>query len=202
MPEKRVGAEIYCQTGCQSSDSIKVHQVRWMTTMSTAAVDGKGGVVVVAASGGFDPLHVGHVEYLEQAKKLGDRLVVIVNSDAFLVRKKGYAFMPMEERMKIVKALKSVDEVVPCIDQDQSVCATLAQLKPTIFAKGGDRFNSEIPEAQICKKLGIQVVDGLGQKLQSSSTLVNKHRKHQPTKLSPTPNPTSVPSNSAQPFKH
>lgn len=128
--------------------------------------------VVVAASGGFDPLHVGHVEYLESAKRLGDKLIVIVNGDEFLKHKKGYAFMPLQERMKIVAALRCVDQVMACVDQDQTVCESLRQLKPNIFAKGGDRFNSEIPEAQICKALGITVVDGLGPKIQSSSALV------------------------------
>lgn len=133
--------------------------------------------LVVAASGGFDPLHVGHVEYLEAARKLGDRLVVIVNSDDFLKRKKGYAFMPLSERMQIVSALRCVDAVVACIDSDQTVCETLKMLKPTIFAKGGDRFVSEIPESTVCKAFSIRVVDGLGPKLQSSSALVEAQRK-------------------------
>ncbi len=131
-------------------------------------------MIVVAASGGFDPLHVGHVEYLEHAKSLGDKLVVIVNTDDFLLRKKGYAFMPLEERMKIVQALKCVDEVVACIDKDQSVCETLRMLKPNIFAKGGDRNIGNIPEAVVCSEVGITIVDGLGAKIQSSSDLVKK----------------------------
>lgn len=132
---------------------------------------------VVAASGGFDPLHVGHVEYLEFAKKLageGGKLVVIVNSDDFLLRKKGYAFMPLAERMAIVKALRCVDEVVACIDQDQSVCETLRMVKPDVFAKGGDRNVGNIPEAKVCEECGIDIVDGLGEKIQSSSDLVKK----------------------------
>ncbi len=131
-------------------------------------------MVIVAASGGFDPIHVGHVEYLEHAKSLGDKLVVIVNTDDFLLRKKGYAFMPLAERMKIVQALKCVDEVIACIDKDQSVCETLRMLKPNIFAKGGDRNVGNIPEAVICSEVGITIVDGLGAKIQSSSDLVKK----------------------------
>jgi D-beta-D-heptose 7-phosphate kinase/D-beta-D-heptose 1-phosphate adenosyltransferase len=129
---------------------------------------------IVAASGGFDPLHVGHVEYLQQARSLGDKLVVIVNSDEFLIRKKGYAFMPLRERMAIVAALRYVDEVVACIDQDQTVCESLRMLRPNIFAKGGDRTIDTLPELAICSELGIEIVDGLGAKVQSSSDLVNK----------------------------
>jgi cytidyltransferase-like protein len=125
----------------------------------------------------FDPLHFGHVEYLQQAAKLGDKLIVIVNDDDFLMRKKGYVFMPMMERMGIVAALRCVDEVVQCIDKDQTVCETLRMLKPKIFAKGGDRNAGEIPEAAVCRELGIQIVDGLGAKIQSSSELVKKIRK-------------------------
>jgi len=132
---------------------------------------------VVAASGGMDPLHFGHVQYLNLARSLGDKLVVIVNSDEFLIRKKGYAFMPLEERMGILSALRCVDEVVACIDQDQSVCETLRMLKPNVFAKGGDRNVGNIPEAAVCKELGIEIVDGLGAKIQSSSELVKKLRK-------------------------
>ncbi len=132
---------------------------------------------VVAASGGFDPLHVGHIEYLEHAKSLGDKLVVIINSDEFLHRKKGYAFMPLKERMAIIGALRCVDEVIACIDQDQSVCETLRMLKPNIFAKGGDRNVGNIPEAAICEELGIDIIDGLGDKIQSSSDLVKRTKK-------------------------
>ncbi len=130
--------------------------------------------MIVAASGGFDPLHVGHIEYLEKAKKLGDKLVVILNQDMFLMRKKGHVFMPFAERKRILEALKCVDEVVPCIDDDQSVCKTLELLKPAIFAKGGDRNATNIPERAVCARLGIKIVDGLGEKVQSSSELINK----------------------------
>jgi len=134
-------------------------------------------MVVVAASGGFDPLHVGHVEYLEHAKSLGDKLIVIVNTDDFLLKKKGYAFMPLAERVKIVQALRCVDEVMVCIDKDQSVCESLRHLKPDIFAKGGDRNVGNIPEATVCNELNITIVDGLGQKIQSSSELVQKMKR-------------------------
>jgi len=129
---------------------------------------------VVVASGGFDPLHVGHIEYLNKAKELGDMLVVILNSDEFLIKKKGFVFMKAEERKTILKNLKSVDLVVDCIDQDMTVCQTLAVINPDIFAKGGDRTKEEIPERDICRILDIEIVDGLGPKIQSSSELVNK----------------------------
>ncbi len=130
--------------------------------------------IIVAASGYFDPLHFGHIEYLELAKKLGDKLVVIVNNDEQATLKKGKSFMPLVERMKIVTALRCVDEVVVSIDKDRSVCKTLEMIKPNIFAKGGDRTADEIPEAAICNKYNIKIIDGLGAKIQSSSELVKK----------------------------
>jgi rfaE bifunctional protein nucleotidyltransferase chain/domain len=127
---------------------------------------------IIATSGYFDPLHVGHLESIELAKKLGGKLVVIVNNDKQAILKKGRPFMPQEERMKIVKALKCVDEVILSIDEDRSVCKTLEMLKPDIYAKGGDRNLDNVPEAEVCKRLGIKIVDGLGKKIQSSSWLI------------------------------
>ncbi len=126
---------------------------------------------VVVTSGYFDPLHVGHIECLELAKQLGDKLVVIVNSDFQAKLKKGKSFMSQEDRMKIISALRCVDEVFLSIDKDKTQCESLKYLKPHIFAKGGDRMSSEIPESEICKKLGIQIVDQLGEKIRSSSAL-------------------------------
>lgn len=131
----------------------------------------------VAASGYFNPLHKGHVEYLEKAKQLGDYLIVIVNSDHQRALKNSKEFMDEDERMEIVNALRCVDEVILSIDKDGTVCDTLALIKPDVFAKGGDRFATEIPEAKICQELGIQMVDGLGNKIQSSSWLLNKETK-------------------------
>ena len=129
---------------------------------------------VIAFSGYFDPLHVGHLEGLELAKALGGKLVVIVNSDKQAIMKKGFAFMPEDERMKIVGALSCVDEVVLSIDEDQTQCKTLEMIKPDIFAKGGDRNAGEIPEGAICRECGIKIVDGLGAKIQSSSELAER----------------------------
>ena len=126
---------------------------------------------VVATSGYFDPLHVGHIECLELAKQLGDKLVVIVNSDFQAKLKKGKSFMSQEDRMKIIAALKCVDEVFLSIDKDKTQCESLKYLKPHIFAKGGDRMSDEIPESKVCRELGINIVDGLGKKIRSSSKL-------------------------------
>ena len=126
---------------------------------------------IVATSGYFDPLHVGHLECLELAKQLGDKLIVIVNSDLQTKLKKGESFMKQEDRMKIISALKCVDEVFLSIDKDESQCESLRYLEPNIFAKGGDRMSDEIPESKVCRELGIDIVDGLGKKIRSSSEL-------------------------------
>ena len=126
---------------------------------------------IVVTSGYFDPLHVGHLECLEMAKELGDRLIVIINSDLQAKLKKGKSFMNENDRMKIVSALKCVDHVFLSIDKDKSQCESLRHLKPDIFAKGGDRMSDEIPESKVCKELGIDIVDGLGEKIRSSSDL-------------------------------
>lgn len=135
--------------------------------------------MIVAASGYFDPLHAGHIEYLRLAKEQGDKLVVIVNNDKQTVAKKGYEFMPFKERCEIIKALEFVDEVFPSVDEDGSVCKSIEAVKPHIFAKGGDRFSYEIPEAAVCKALGIDIRDSLGMKIQSSSELVERQKKMQ-----------------------
>ena len=126
---------------------------------------------VVAVSGYFDPLHVGHVELFEMASKLGDELIVIVNNDKQAVLKKGKPFMNEADRLKIVSSLRCVDVAYLSIDEDETVCASLAKLKPDIFANGGDRSNKEAPESQICRENDIKIVDGLGAKIRSSSDL-------------------------------
>ena len=126
---------------------------------------------VVAISGYFDPIHVGHLEYINMAKKLGDKLVVIVNNNYQCELKKGKPFMDEKDRVTIVSNLKNVDEVFLSIDEDKTVCASLQKIKPDIFANGGDRKNYEIPESVICKKYDIKIIDGLGDKIRSSSDL-------------------------------
>ena len=135
--------------------------------------------IIVVASGYFDPLHLGHVEYLTFAKQLGNKLIVILNNDEQAKLKKGKSFMKLEERKKILEALKCVDEVFVSIDLDPSVCKSLEAIKPDIFAKGGDRFIHEIPESGICEKCGIKIVDGLGDKIQSSSELIKNSSNHE-----------------------
>lgn len=126
---------------------------------------------LVAISGYFDPIHVGHLEYINMAKKLGDKLVVIVNNNYQCELKKGKPFMDEKDRLTIVSNLKNVDEVFLSIDEDKTVCASLEKIKPDIFANGGDRKNYEIPESVICKKHDIKIIDGLGDKIRSSSDL-------------------------------
>jgi cytidyltransferase-like protein len=133
---------------------------------------------IVAVSGYFDPLHVGHIDLFELAQKLGDKLVVIVNNNKQTEMKKGKYFMPVEERKKILEALKCVDEVFVSIDEDRSVCKSLEAVHPNIFANGGDRFNYEVPEAEVCKKLGVEIIDGLGKKIQSSSDLIKNFEEN------------------------
>ena len=130
---------------------------------------------VVIVSGYFDPLHVGHLEYFKLAKDLADELIVIVNNDEQAKLKKGESFMSERDRMEIIYALECVDEVLISCDEDASVCKSLelaAQFKPMahlIFAKGGDRNFGEVPEVDVCEKLGIEMVDNLGEKIRSSS---------------------------------
>ena len=125
----------------------------------------------VAVSGYFDPIHIGHLEYLRMAKDLGDSLVVIVNNNYQCKLKKGKHFMDENDRVEIVKALRLVDEVFLSIDNDRTVCKSLEEIKPDIFANGGDRATSEVPETPVCKKFNIKMVDGLGDKIRSSSSL-------------------------------
>ena len=132
---------------------------------------------IVAVSGGFDPVHIGHIRMFRDAAKLG-KLAVILNTDDFLLRKKGYVFMPLEERREVIESIRYVDSTVVSIDEDDSVCKTLAVLKPDMFANGGDRASrSDIRETEICKKLGIEMVFGIGgNKVQSSSELARKDK--------------------------
>tara|TARA_Y100000310_G_scaffold341895_1_gene442747 strand:- start:2870 stop:3298 length:429 start_codon:yes stop_codon:yes gene_type:complete len=126
----------------------------------------------IAVSGYFDPLHIGHLDLIKRAKKFGDHLIVIVNNDTQAILKKGKAFMPQEERMEIVNSLRGVDEVILSIDEDRTIRKTLEIVKPNIFANGGDRISIEdVPEREICERLGIEMINNLGKKLQSSSDL-------------------------------
>lgn len=138
-------------------------------------------MITVAISGGFDPVHVGHIELMEKARGLGDRLVLIMNNDNWLVAKKGFAFMPEQERAAVLRAIRYVDEVLITKHekntQDMSVCKELEELRPDIFANGGDRKHDNIPEYELCDKLGIEMVFNLGDKIQSSSDLVKRAKE-------------------------
>lgn len=134
--------------------------------------------IIVCASGYFNPIHYGHIEYLEKSKKLGDKLIVIVNNDKQSHLKKGSSFMPEEERLKIIRSLRCVDAAVLSVDEDRTVCKTLSHLHPDIFTNGGDQNNDSIPERDICEKMKTKLVDNLGNKIQSSSWLLAKSNKN------------------------
>jgi D-beta-D-heptose 7-phosphate kinase/D-beta-D-heptose 1-phosphate adenosyltransferase len=133
---------------------------------------------IVTVSGGFDPIHVGHVRMIQEAATYGD-VIIIANSDKWLKRKKGYVFMSYEERQEILYALKGVVDVMEADDDDNTVCKTLEKIKPDIFANGGDRKTGNVPEYNVCRKLGIDMLFGIGgnDKPQSSSWLVDKATK-------------------------
>lgn len=132
----------------------------------------------VAISGGFDPIHVGHIRMFQAARKLGDKLVVILNNDNWLKLKKGFSFMPEDERKEMIEAFSEVDKVVltshTSKTRDISICKELEKIHPDVFANGGDRLANNIPEVQLCKKLGIQMVFNVGKggKIQSSSWMI------------------------------
>ena len=145
---------------------------------------------IVCVSGGFDPIHVGHVRLIQEAAALGDELVVIINNDNWLMKKKGFVFMPQDQRREIIEGIKGVTRVVftshePGFD-DRSVCRELREIRPDIFAQGGDRDlkdaldpnSSQNPEARLCSELGIEIVYGVGKggKVQSSSWLTAEDR--------------------------
>lgn len=137
---------------------------------------------IIAVSGGFDPIHIGHVRMIREARALGDELVVILNNDNWLMAKKGFVFMPEAERQEIIEALEGVSKVVLTKhvenDPDRSVCEALREIHPDIFANGGDRFADNIPEAVLARELNIELVFGIGRggKVQSSSWLTAKDR--------------------------
>lgn len=135
---------------------------------------------VVAVSGGFDPTHIGHIRLFEAARKLGDKLIVILNNDNWLKKKKGFIFMPQKERKELLEALKPVDKVIltthPKNPKDMSVCKELEKLKLDIFANGGDRTKKNVPEVAVCKKINCKMVFNVGGgKIQSSSRLLSKY---------------------------
>ena len=136
---------------------------------------------VIIVSGYFNPIHKGHLEYFTHAKAKGNLLFVIVNSDYQRALKGSKEFQKEEERLLIVQHIKEVDQAFLSIDQDRTVCKTLEMLytqfgatNQLAFANGGDQNNTSIPEVPICQALGIELIDGLGEKIQSSSWLLNR----------------------------
>lgn len=145
-----------------------------MTSMKSSKI--KTAIIV---SGYFNPIHKGHIEYFQMAKNLADELFVIVNSDYQRALKGSKSFQDENERLIIVSNIKAVDEVFLSIDQDRTVCNTIKKISEDFgsefelyFANGGDQNNNTIPEKNICDKLGIRLIDGLGDKIQSSSWLL------------------------------
>tara|TARA_R100000388_G_scaffold94864_1_gene83840 strand:- start:1791 stop:2231 length:441 start_codon:yes stop_codon:yes gene_type:complete len=131
-------------------------------------------IPTVAVSGGFDPIHKGHVQMIEEASNYG-QVIVILNSDEWLIRKKGYKFMSFEERAYIVGNIKGVTIVTSVDDSDGSVCKALERIRPDYFANGGDRKLTNTPEMELCKELDIGLLWNVGGgKTQSSSELVDK----------------------------
>tara|TARA_B100001939_G_C16694864_1_gene510297 strand:+ start:106 stop:540 length:435 start_codon:yes stop_codon:yes gene_type:complete len=140
---------------------------------------------VVIVSGYFNPIHKGHIEYFNMAKSKGDKLFVIVNNDLQRQLKGSKEFMLQEERKLIVENIKSVDKVFLSIDKDKTVIKTIEKISNQFsaeyilyFANGGDQDNSSIPESDICQNLGIKMIDGLGDKVQSSSWILNKKNEN------------------------
>ena len=141
---------------------------------------------IVATSGYFDPLHVGHLECLEMASELGDKLIVIVNSDLQAKLKKGKSFMKEEDRIRIIKSLKAVDKVYLSTDRDESVLETLKHLlvqnqangrNSFLFCNGGDRSGANTPEERLCSSNShhlTSVYNVGGNKRQSSSDLISQ----------------------------
>lgn len=138
---------------------------------------------IAIVSGYFDPFHVGHLEYLKLARLSADMLIVILNNDNQAALKKGYSFMNERDRLKIISEFRVVDRVILSLDVDTSVCNTLELIAnqynndTLVFCNGGDRHVAEVPEMEVCTKYNIEMVDGLGEKIESSSELVNK--KHE-----------------------
>lgn len=140
--------------------------------------------VVVMVSGGFDPIHIGHVRYMQEAKKLGGILVVVINNDNWLRKKKGKEFMAEIDRKEIIEALACVDKVIISSHlpntKDMSVCEEIKKVKPHLFANGGDRFADDIPEFKLCNEMGIKMIFNVGRggKVRSSSDLLKEFSRN------------------------
>lgn len=140
-------------------------------------------MITVIVSGGFDPVRLGHLNYIYGAEKLGDRLIIILNSDEFLLKKGEKLYPDIKERKEIMEAIAGIRFgvkalVITAVDEDMTVCKTLEMIRRTfpedelIFANGGDRKDGNVPEKKICEELGVKMVFGVGgEKITSSSEL-------------------------------
>ena len=135
---------------------------------------------VIVLSGGFDPMHVGHLRMIQESAKMAEIVIAGVNSDEWLMRKKGYVFMPHEERVEMVQGTRGVSKAMAFDDDDNSACDLLRRVRAlwpnfkVAFANGGDRTSDNIPEIPVADELGVHLIWGVGGgKVQSSSDLVN-----------------------------
>jgi cytidyltransferase-like protein len=135
----------------------------------------------IIVSGYFNPIHKGHLEYFNNAKAMADKLFVIVNNDHQRALKGSKEFQDENERMIIVSNIKAVDKAILSIDTDRTVCATIKMIAEQFgetfelgFANGGDQNNDTIPERSVCEEMNVALIDGLGDKIQSSSWLLKK----------------------------
>ena len=129
----------------------------------------------IMVSGGFDPVHIGHIRMILEAARHGD-VIVVANSDDWLFRKKGFVFMEFTQRAEILAAIKGVVKVSGVDDTDGTVCEAIKRLKPDMFANGGDRRKHNTPEQAVCEELGVEMLWGIGgeDKANSSSDLVER----------------------------
>ena len=137
----------------------------------------------IIVSGYFNPIHKGHLEYFNNAKAMADKLFVIVNNDQQRELKGSKEFQDENERMAIVSNIKAVDKAILSIDTDRTVCATIKMIAEQFvgefelgFANGGDQNNDSIPERAVCKQMNVALIDGLGDKIQSSSWLLRNFK--------------------------
>ena len=131
----------------------------------------------IMVSGGFDPVHIGHIRMIREASRYGD-VIVVANSDDWLFRKKGFVFMEWEQRAEILSSIKGVVKVSGVDDSDGTVCHAIRRLKPDYFANGGDRKKHNTPEQSVCDELGVKMLWGIGgdDKANSSSELIERVR--------------------------
>jgi len=163
--------------------SQKIRERKWIASdcefniLSNSGEGLKSCSPIVAVSGGFDPVHIGHIRMIQDAAKMG-KVMVILNTDRFLLDKKGYVFMSFVERKEIMESIKGVECVIECIDKDNTVIETLRMLKPDYFANGGDVDESKNKEVDVCREIGCKLIYNVGGgKIQSSSSLVSKSGK-------------------------